>query len=169
MAEGTEYISVGFLDSLLDHGATPLTIDSCALAYGVQKLLHVNAGTYTLDVPEGQKSASDPPASPFRNASNSTWSLQFQTGADGILCVTETGPGQDLPVVRVRERLANNRGRIFLSQREWSITNAATGRLRVASFYRPSLPLNATNREVEVVGTLPPATFFIHPPTQAER
>jgi hypothetical protein len=60
--------------------------------------------------------------------------------------------------------LADSRGRIFLTQRQWSITNAAPDRPRIASFYRPSLPFNATNLEVEVMGTLPPARFFIHPP-----
>jgi hypothetical protein len=32
-------------------------------------------------------------------------------------------------------------------------------RLPVARFYRPSLPLDATNLEVKMVGTLPPRRF----------
>ena len=145
VAEGTEYISAGFLDPLPNNDATPLTTDPRALACGVQKLLYVNAGTHVLDVPEGQKPSIHPVASPFSNTSNSTWHLQFQNEASGILCVTETGPGQGLPAVRVRERLAHNRGRIFPTRHQWSITNATPERLRVATTRGASLsPMKAS-------------------------
>lgn len=163
--QGWEYISAGFLEPLSEHEVQVLHPHERARAYGVQAMLYVEPGHYfvTNGVPirrptlhlQGQEAQMHE----FVPGTGANWSLRFETTLPSILWVVELDRDEAMPRLRLRERLPQNRGRIFPLSPTRQISNATGARMWVAALFAAQIPGNATNAEVEIIGTPPPMIF----------
>lgn len=155
-AYGTDYISAGFI-------AQPETNTWQALKppiNGLDLLLVAGPGRYMLS--NNAVSALAPaPGKPQLLSTRSHSVLEFGAEGPGILLVSKEHMG--LFSARIRERLPNNRGRIFRSRGSAGVTSAGLS----ASFIPIGLPTVATNLELEVMRTV--ATTFDFNPREINR
>lgn len=87
-------------------------------------------------------------------ADRSSWIIECAMPA--TFAVSE----QAIAELRLRERLSENRGRIFYGRPAGSISRNGL----VAQLFTPPLPVNPTNLEAEVVVRWPAMEFFIERP-----
>lgn len=166
IAEGTEYISAGYVERPGDGASLSLPANDRAKIFGLRHLTFLGAGTFTIKsglIISAQAYNSNAPSLSFRSF-GSNWTATVQVAAPSLFSLNEVESGQPAPKVRIRERLEDGRGRIFAPQATVSSTNVTGKVKRIATLLTPRFPAVTTNLEVEVMVNFPPAEFHVRIP-----
>jgi len=155
LAEGTEYISAGFVEPPANEQFQILRPNPRMTNWGVQFVALFGPGRY--EVSKDFEIKSTKRGFGQTNALSvigSSWLIQC---ADVLTLSISEKPTWE---VRVRERLPDKRGRVFAGAKSGMVPqNGMVGQL-----FRPRVPTITTNLEVEVIVRWPPAEFFIQKP-----
>jgi hypothetical protein len=163
LAEGVEYISAGFVGPLTNGLALPVAVGERANLFGVRWLVAVGPGDYRIEngipsvqsrvVSTGLRSTLD--AAGVSNGTN--WVVNLRATEPGVLCVSEGVGG--VGDVKARTRIHDGRNDYRITS-----TNAVLqlrGRRLHFQFFSRNIPPDEGPLEVEVYGSLPPATFYV--------
>lgn len=171
MVEGQEYISAGFVS--LPIASTCLVLAPCDRAHdvGVRFLMVAGPGSYRIidgvraDALDNSSVIASRTSLDFSSVSVGTKPvLALTSPVPGILVVSDADSESLLLRARLRERLGGDGGRIFWPSGFVAATNSVNGVKQIARFFSSRLPTIATNLEVEIIATLPPAEFLVSPP-----
>jgi hypothetical protein len=155
LAEGSEYISAGFVEPPANEQYQMLRPNFRMTNWGVHCAALFGPGRY--EISKDFKITSGKPDFTQTNALSvvgSSWVIQ---SADVMTLSISEKP---ILEVRVRERLPDKSGRVFAGAKAGSAIQGGM----VAQLFRPRVLTVTTNLEVEVIVRWPPAEFFIQKP-----
>jgi hypothetical protein len=155
IAEGTEYISGGFVEAPVDHQYQLLRPSARMTNWGIKFLAFLGPGAYEI-TKEFEIKGSKRTLGPTNAVSviGSSWVIKC---TDLLTLAISDKPIRE---VRVRERLSDKSGRVFAGARMGSAIQSGM----VAQIFRPRVPTVITNLEVEVLVRWPPAEFVLNKP-----
>ncbi|HKS36483.1 MAG TPA: hypothetical protein VJW76_04785 [Verrucomicrobiae bacterium] len=170
LVEAQEYISAGFVSLPIPSTCRVLAPSRRAHDVGVRRLMVVGPGSYRIidgvraDSLDNSEIAGRPSLD-FSSVSGGTKTvLALTSPVPGILVISDADSESPLLRARLRDRLEGDGGRIFRPSGFVAATNSVNGVKQIARFFSPRLPTMATNLELEIIATLPPAEFLVSPP-----
>jgi len=171
LVEGQEYISAGFVSLPISSTCLVLAPSRRAHDVGVRFVMVAGPGSYRIidgvraEALDNSLEIASRPSLGFSAVSVGTKPvLAFTSPVPGILVISDADSESPLLRARLRERLGGDGGRIFWPSGFVAATNSVNGAKQIARFFSPRLPTMATNLEVEIIATLPPAEFLVSPP-----